>query len=368
MRIAYISLHWPRYSTSSIGKKISLQLKTWQSSGHEVELFTHMHSVDQQKDLIGGKIFIYEKETGIAGFLRTETNRIKAVKQLNHAVEQFQPEVIYLRWAMYVLPIHRLSRIAPVVLEINTLDIKEHRLLGWVMNLYNRLTRRLTIKSAAGIVFTSRELARNHSFTKFRKPYVVIPNGIELEKTPFYPAPENERPRLVFIGTPGMMWQGADKLADFASRFPDIHIDLVGFANKDGFTNLPNNITTYPFLVGCEFEEVLSAADAAIGTMALHRKGMEEASPLKIRDCLARGIPCVLPYRDTAIGNLTIDEILQIPNTPDNISSHGNAIHDFVLSIRGKRIDREIIQERISSKVLESKRLDFIKKTAGGLR
>lgn len=359
MKIAYISLHWPRFTSSSIGKKISLQVQSWRNFGHEVKFFSHMHATKNQQSLMEGSYFIFEQKKGGLGFLKTELSRIQAAKKLLEAVKADSPDLIYMRWAMYVFPIHRLSQIAPVVLEINTNDIQEHKLLGPWMNAYNLLTRHLTLANADGMVFTTRELSQIDSFSRFKSPYVIVPNGIDVNGAPFYAAPNNPTPHLIFIGTPGMTWQGVDKLVQFAHQFPDIYIDLVGFDQIDAPEAPPNHIALHGFIEGQEYENVLSTADAAIGTLALYRKGMKEASPLKIRDCLARGIPCILPYRDTAVGNLNINEILPIPNTPDNISKYGKKIHDFVYAMRGKRVHRDIIREKISSETLERKRLDF---------
>jgi len=365
MKIAYISLHWPRFKTSSIGKKILLQSQTWQNHGHEVRFFSHLHTVDDEENLINGERFFYKVENRTGGFLKTEFNRIAAAKKLIKSVNNYNPDLIYLRWSMFVFPVHRLAKIAPIVLEINTNDLMEHKLLGFLMDRYNRCTRRFTIGSAKGLVFATRELSKNNSFTKFKKPSAVIPNGIEMERTSSYPAPSNQKPHLVFIGTPGMAWQGVDKLVDFADRFKDIHIDLVGFKFIEGVDSIPKNISMHGFLRGSHFEDILSKADAAIGTMALHRKGMDEASSLKTRDVLARGIPCILPYKDTAVSGLNLNEILQIPNTPDNIKIHGQKIHDFIFSMRGKRISRDSLKGKISIDVLESLRLDFFQKIQG---
>jgi len=337
-------------------------LQTWQNAGHEVIFFSHMHSPHETDALVEGERFIYKIKRGLAGFFKTEINRVAAAKKLIRAVNAYHPDLIYLRWSMYVFPIHRLAQAAPIVLEINTNDLMEHKLLGGLMDFYNRLTRHIIFEVAKGLVFATRELSNSSSFTKFIKPAVVIPNGIDLSETPFYPAPENEKPRLVFIGTPGMPWQGAEKLLGFADCFKDIQMDLVGFDSIKGVKDIPANIALHGFLMGADFEDILAKADAAIGTMALHRKGMEEASSLKTRDVLARGIPCVLPYQDTAVSELNLKEVLQIPNTPDNIETHGQEIHDFVFAMSGKRITRDSLKGKISIDMLESLRLDFFQK------
>ena len=362
MRIAYISLHWPRPAASSIGKKIIQQTAAWREAGHEVHFFSHMHPPNDRGSLIEGSRFVYQAEKGITGGLKTEIRRIKAAAELINAVSEYQPDIIYLRWAMYVYPIQRLFRIAPVVVEINTNDIREHQFLGVAHNLYNRLTRGIILGGASGHVFATNELMVLPDFSGFHKPGIVITNGIDLRETPLYPAPNNTPPRLIFIGTPGMAWHGVDKLVDLAKDFPDLAIDIVGLDETDTTTGIPDNLTLHGFLEGAAYEAVMARADAAIGTLSLHVKGMQEAATLKIRDCTARGIPCILPYEDPDFTGMDSRLILQIPNTMENIETHGRAIHDFTLQARGRRIGRETIAGRIDSRVKETQRLEFFQK------
>jgi hypothetical protein len=158
-----------------------------------------------------------------------------------------------------------------------------------------------------------------------------------------------------------MPWHGVDKLADLAFRFPDLVIDVVGFDKMSGISELPANLILHGFQEGSAYETVLANADAAIGTLSLHVKGMQEAAPLKVRDCAARGIPCILPYLDRDFSGMDSALFLQIPNSAGVVLSHGNAIHDFVMQARGKRVARSLIQGRIDSPVKEKQRLGFFK-------
>jgi len=362
MRIAYISLHWPRPAASSIGKKVIQQTAAWRKAGHEVKFFSHMHPIQNPELLVDGSHFVYEVEKGWLGGLKTEVNRIKAAAQLIKSVAAYRPDVIYLRWAMYVYPIQRLFWIAPVVVEINTHDVREHQLLGNVYSLYNRLSRGIILGKAAGHIFATNELMNLPDFSKFHKKGVVVTNSVDLLSTPIYPAPKNTPPRLVFIGTPGMAWHGVDKLIELASAFPDIVIDIVGINEIENSSDLPGNFILHGFLRGPAYEAALAEADAAIGTLSLHIKGMQEAATLKIRDCAARGIPCILPYRDTDFTGMESRLFLQIPNTITNIKTHGQAIHDFVMQARGQRVTREMVNDRIDSRIKEMQRLDFFQK------
>ena len=86
---------------------------------------------------------------------------------------------------------------------------------------------------------------------------------------------------------------------------------------------------------------------------------MYEASPLKIRDCAARGIPCILPYKDTDLFDLHCSEIITIPNTPENLLEHAKEVYDFIFRVRGKRISRHLLKNRIDYLKKEEQRLAF---------
>ena len=124
-----------------------------------MRFFSHMHPIAENEELVVGERFVYEAKPGLIGRITTEFSRMQTAKELTAAVRDFQPDLIYLRWSMYVFPAHRLLRIAPTVIEINTNDVEEHKLLGPILNAYNRLTRGLLLGRAAGLVYATREMA-----------------------------------------------------------------------------------------------------------------------------------------------------------------------------------------------------------------
>jgi glycosyltransferase involved in cell wall biosynthesis len=354
MRISSINLHWPRTKDSGVGKKLDQQIRLWQAGGHEACLFMHTSRYAPRSALIPAEVIPYDS----AGKLGTELNRARAARGLVASVRKYQPDVIYLRLAMYVYPVHQLTDIAPVVGEINTNDIQQHKELGTVLSLYNRLTRGILLKRVSGLVSVSEELARDASYSAYHKPMRVISNGIDLSAFPPLDAPNNKTPRLVFIGTPGYSWHGVDKLVELARTFPDLHIDIVGYDQLPEFEPLPSNLTLHGYLGAESYRKVMAGCDLAISTLALYRKGMEEACPLKTRECLAYGLPMVLPYVDTDLKDLEADFLLKIPNKEDNIQTHGQAIHDFAYRMRGRRVKRNLIAS-IDQVAKEAERIRF---------
>jgi len=358
MRIAYVSLHWPRTRNSGVGKKIESQLSVWNAVGHEARLFMHTAPYEPPSDLIEAEYFFY----ATSGKIKTELNRIAAMTRMVAAVREFRPDVIYLRYGIYVFPAHRLMDIAPVIEEINTNDLTQHEELGKIYSLYNRLTRGIILRRVHGLVTVSRELAVSSAFASYRRHTQVIANGWELDDFPQLPAPSNKIPRLVFIGNPGYPWHGVDKLVALARFVPDIRLDIIGYHGLPDLEPLPTNITLHGYLALQEYKSVLSSSDVAISSLALHRVQLEEASPLKSRECLAFGLPMVISYIDTDLDDLNCDFLLKIPNKEDNIQSHAPVIRDFAYRMRGRRTDRDILMSRIGSRHKELARLSFFDK------
>jgi len=362
MRIAYISLHWPRPRSSGIGRKIEEQISTWEQAGHTVRFFSHQACKNSSDELVPGENFKFQAKSGFPGRILTEVNRCWAVVHLLKALRDFSPDLIYLRWGMYVFPSHEIFKIAPVVVEINTNDVSQHVILGPLLSTYNRITRSIYLRRACGFVFISNELAVNENFSVYRHPGIVIANGIDLSENLPVNAPSNTRPRLGFIGTPNMAWHGVDKLIRLAVLCPELDIDVIGIDKLDDGKVKPGNLFLHGYLDKEEARDALSKVDVGLGTLALHRINMNEASPLKTREYLAYGIPTIFPYKDSDLDDVSIDTILKIPNSEDNIEQNWKTISEFTSQMRGKRVDRELIARQIGSQYKESARLKFFQK------
>ena len=324
-----------------------------------------MRTFENKDLLLDGRRFEYDLGTGRLAFIKTEANRIKAANALIASILEFEPDIVYMRWSIYTFPMHRLLNQIPTVLEVNSVDKSEYRILGGIYNFYNRLTRSIILSKVAGMIFISEQIRNMPDFKHFNKPSAMITNSIDLDRVPLYPAPDNTPPHLLFIGTPGMAWHGVDKLVALARSFHDLEIDIVGISELEGYENLPENLHLHGFLTGDALEKAMRKADAAIGSLSLHLIGMNEGSTLKIPDYVAHGIPCILPYIDADLTPLKSEYFLQIPNNAASIQTNGQAIRDFVYGMRGKRVPRDLIAGRIDTKVKETERLRFFSQTLG---
>jgi hypothetical protein len=358
MRIAYIGFHLgEKIIHGGVGRKITEQLAAWREKGHEARLFLH---TPDPLDLMDSTVRQYRSDQfpKLIKPIFREFQRSRALGQLINDVAVYQPDVIYLRYGLFCYPLPRIFQIAPVVVEINTHDVHEYRYRGPVFYHLNRLTRGLILGPAAGLICVTHEIAALPDNQNYRVR-TVIANGINLTQFQELPAPHNPRPRLAFVGSPGYPWHGVDKLTHLARLCPEIDIDLIGYQEVDMETGVPGNLYCHGFLPHEEVRNLMVRADAACGTLALHRKCMEEASPLKVREYLSFGIPSILPYKDTDLAGINQEYLLEIPNCENNIDTHARAILTFVTNMAGCRVDRSVIGPLIDQRIKENKRLDF---------
>jgi glycosyltransferase involved in cell wall biosynthesis len=208
-------------------------------------------------------------------------------------------------------------------------------------------------------VAPSHELADLPANQRHGKRVCVVSNGIELDRYEILAPEDHMAPSLTLVGSPGMNWHGVDKLIWLAKQYPELDIHIVGYSKNDLSQSIPENVSLHGYLQPADVKQVLMKTDVAFGTLALHRKNMMEASPLKVREALAYGIPVVLPYQDTDLQNVESDLFLFLPNTPDNVSSHAQLIRDFAFRVKGKRVDRKLIRHLINRYEKEQKRLEF---------
>jgi glycosyltransferase involved in cell wall biosynthesis len=360
MRIAYVTLNlMDTIALGGVGRKVRSTIEMWHELGHQACWFA-TSSVHIDGDWL--LFFCFNHNNKII----REFRRSSKLKELLNAVKEYKPDLIYLRAGVYTYPLHRLFTIAPVVLELNTLDLIEYQNRGFLKYALHVLCRNQVYGRAKGFVALSSEIACSRANQKFGTPIAVISNGINMDKYKPLPAPKNSWPCLVYIGTPGNQWQGIDKLIQLAKKCSDYQIELIGVNAKHLNCEIPENVSLHSFMNEQDYLPILARADVAIGTLSLYRKGMHEASPLKVREYLAYGIPVIIAYQDTDFMKENYSFILQLPNSEDNISLNIYEIREFVLKQTGKRVVPETIKFRIHSGYKEKERLKFFKKILDG--
>jgi hypothetical protein len=358
MKIAYL-IHWNEGPESGVFKKICSQVNEWEKMGNEVKLFIFTNRRINDWNLYCGQIeIVIQQYEGLR-------SRFSQFRNLVDQVEQGNPDIIYHRFDLYYPFLNHLLRKYPSVLEINSNDLAEMRSILGVRYWYHLLTRAKALKASKGFVFVTKELSEKKHYSRYVKSKVVIGNGIELEKFPLPVIPRNESPRIVFIGSPGQDWHGIDKIMLLAKRQPNWIFDMIGTEiSKIIEKEIPVNMTFHGKLTKDQYQPIMQQADIAIGSLALHRKNMKEASPLKVREYLAYGIPVILGYLDTDFLEKNTSFILELPNESNNIEPYLDKIKKFSTDWVGKRVQREWVQH-LDTKQKEAIRISYMKKIVG---
>jgi glycosyltransferase involved in cell wall biosynthesis len=353
VRIAYFA-HVNGGGRTGVFHKIAGQVEQWRAEGQTVRAFvlTRDEVREWQSSLGDSVIHRYD------GF----PSRMLAVMRLVRAIRSFRPSIVYLRWDLFYPQMLFIPPRAALVVEVNTDDLSEFVLGRRIRAFYNARTRGLILLRAQGLVFVTNELSASAPFHRFCGRRAVVTNGIRLESYATLPAPKGGQPRLVFIGTPGHPWHGIDKLITLASIKSDWHFDIIGTRNETGVPL--RNITWHGSLERAAAVEVLGHADVGIGTLALHRKSMNEACPLKVREYLAVGLPVIYAHRDPD-ADLLDSLTLRIANTESNVIDELSRIEEFVEGCRGRRVPRsEVAHIDVARKELQ--RLALFEQLAGG--
>lgn len=141
----------------------------------------------------------------------------------------------------------------------------------------------------------------------------VIGNGIQTEEFPLASCPAfngTELHLLMLIGgTTETDWHGVDLILDSIEQYKgDCSIKLwVAGSLSEQMRNHPN----IKYLGICDQKQlnvICNNIHLALGSFALQRKGLFEASTLKVREYMARGIPAVIGHTDADLSEFVDNE------------------------------------------------------------
>ena len=173
-----------------------------------------------------------------------------------------------------------------------------HRLRSWSEEL---ATPRLLPRLAGSIAVTGEIRTMLMARNRVRRCSIVA-NGIAVDEV----SPTGFRPftgdSLELVWSCGRFWpwQGLDRMVrglGFAACRMPITLHLLGDPPELGPTgNL--RVARHGRIVGADADAIFTRAHLAVGTLALHRKGLREACPLKTREYLARGLPYLTAHSD----------------------------------------------------------------------
>ena len=219
-------------------------------------------------------------------------------KKMRQVLQDAAPDLVYTRELVWNPGLKSILDGFRVVIEVNSDRGEELRARSRAASAFWRLTAPGIRRRAAGIVAVTDELAAKIGSPGI--PTTVIGNAVDVASTPPKRSRPSNRPLvLMLVGGPAP-WQGIDRFAALSESLPQFDFVICGDGGAD-VKNLPDTVGVLEPRSGQSLEELLSRVSVSFGTMALSRKGMVEACPLKSRTSLAAGVPLIYAYDDPAL-------------------------------------------------------------------
>lgn len=370
MHFLYL-VEWNFNGYSGVERKIRSQMSVWKELGYSVKtIVIGKHSIPDRALL---------KQQGF-DFWHIPDNRIlqklfidQLIKQLYFvlafAIHFFQRyHFVYYRVSTLSLALLFITRFR-LVIEVNSIDSEASggikKMIAPVAHFY----RQLLFRSASCCFFITNELKQYYAgkYTFRNDTAFVLGNGYwnsdfsAAEMKKYFDTRKlqrRSRPTLLFIGSgdDSHYWHGYDKLIALVKSLPEFDFILVGETSvRTG--DFPN-LEVIPKMFRDNIVAIFLRSDIGIGTLALHRKNMQEASPLKVAEYVFFGLPVITAYHDVNISSMSFN--LEIPNTEENINSVTiAAIRNFVHARFGYTLTADE-QASVSLRQLEKKRTDHI--------
>lgn len=350
--LAYI-LDWKFSPATGVGKKVIDQIQAWSNHGLQVDLVVATHE-DHVKSWAEQELSI--KVYGYSGILTRRKARNDALK---YAKNNNRTKGFYIRFGIFGLPLIFSFLKNKVIIELNFKGFEEYKRRSFFLYIYLRLSRKFIFNNCSGACAVTYEIFDEfRCVTKSRVNSGVFPNSINLEKIKTLPLNQSGEVNLIFIGSPGQIWHGIDRVIQLAEVFEEYTFHVIGPSKLKGIHDHENIVFTGE-LYGAELAKYLATMDLGISSLAMERNNLTEGSPLKTREYLAAGLPVIAGYKDTAIdanSNYYLDLSNSIwPLTNETVEK----VEKFVTTWKGKRVPRNLL-DSVDSDVVEKSRAKFI--------
>jgi glycosyltransferase involved in cell wall biosynthesis len=274
-------------------------------------------------------------------------NRFKLIRM---AIKT-NPSLIYLRDSF---PLRIPRSVIPIILEVQSLVGRELKMRSYAKYIFFNLVKKKYYSRIDGVIYVTNELLMlNEAKVRSGIPKIAIGNAINLSRVTPVALNLSRDLNLFFVGTPNQPWHGVSDIVQFGELNPDINVHIVG---GQGTSSSPN-LFFYGRLQNSDYYEIASKCIAGVGTLKLTTNQMEEASPLKVREYLAMGLPVIIRYRDVDL-DPTSDYVLQLPVDDRSFSDFSSEIRLFIESWKSMRVDRSAVSH-LDVRVKESLRLEF---------
>jgi len=300
-------------------KKVASQKLAFQKLGYEVILYQLNRYKNQ---LVDFESMAFEcRNIAKMNRINKPFYYFKSMNELIKEVKCECPDIIYIRDALWFFNLYtEFSKIAPLFVEVQSNIFDELKITHPGRYCLERALNRSYFKNISGLICITDEICK-YEIKLNNKPSFILGNGIDISEVKFTPRKTgDDRINLMVIGSPRENWHGFERLiySYINSKNRDKFVlHIVGINNI--FKIINENIKFYGFVSDSKkLNELFSVTDIGIGTLALYKKNMSQAAPLKVRHYMAKGLPVIIGYEDIDLGR-GLPFILNVPNDNSQI-------------------------------------------------
>ncbi len=309
--------------------------------------------------------------------------RIRPVfKAAYREINIFKPDVIIFRYNMLEIPFpFNPKKVSPNIFFISEHNTKEtdelianKSGLSRIRTLIESIKANIFFKNIDAIIGVTSEIAEYEIVRAQKKiPSFILTNGVNVDTLPIksFAAQKTDKLKIIFVSSFFPLWQGADRLLSGIKAYNGnvkIELNIVGTVNQGIIDlvkaiNKKHKIILHGLKFGYDLDKLFDKMDIAIGTLGIHRKKLNSASTLKVREYMSRGIPFVISHFDEDIKN-GFPLCLRLP--PDDNPVDMDLLIKFkndIYNKYGKRtpeIMRKYALQKMDYKVKVKKLLNFI--------
>jgi glycosyltransferase involved in cell wall biosynthesis len=355
MKAVYLTNH-PMLLHSGVAQKVAACASEWTRQGVLTQIYDLSSGYILTPDTRAHYDLTRDGKEGGAWSSFLLRQKQQQFKWALEEIRRFSPDFIYMREDIFSPALYALLQKYPTFIEINSIQINELRRASILKPLYCQLTSPFLLRNARGLIGVTAEILSAIKATPEQS--IVIANGIRIDPLdPFVEFPI--RPQLLFVGDRDQPWHGVDTILEFASIVPEMDFHLVGVSGDS-----TENCIFYGYQPREFINQLCQKSTAAISTLGLYCKKMEEACPLKSRLYLERGLPIIIGYSDPDI-NGQMPFVLRVANKRSSLLEAQEEVTNFITRVHGnlevRAHARSFAETHLSSVIKEKQRLSFIK-------
>ena len=164
---------------------------------------------------------------------------------------------------------------------------------------------------------------------KLNKPHITIGNGLDVNSVPIRiakPYVDTELELHILCVANVSKWHGLDRLLKGMATYCSNTCIIFHIAGEGAQIpllkqlveklNLQDSVIFHGFKTGDELDTLFNSCHIAVGSLGIHRIGLNEASILKAREYCARGIPYIIACADRIFQMIFLTFIGYLPMNP----------------------------------------------------